>query len=345
MKAAYKKYTLCFKNPAITSRNTLLTKETYFIKVWDDGNPECFGVGESALFRGLGADDRPGYEDKLGEVCENIDNFDVESLSEWSSIQFGIETALADLENGGRRIIADTPFSRGEYGIKINGLVWMGNKDEMEQRIKEKLSDGFGCLKLKIGGIDFESELSLIKAIREKFSPQILELRLDANGAFSPDTALANLETLSGYSIHSIEQPIRQGQWAEMARICSSSPIPIALDEELIGINDVTDKQRMLDTVLPQYIILKPSLAGGLGGSDEWIKTAEERGIKWWATSALESDIGLNAIAQWVSGYDISMPQGLGTGRLYENNIASPLRCKGERLYYDPSGSWDLSLL
>ncbi|MEG2163539.1 MAG: o-succinylbenzoate synthase [Bacteroidales bacterium] len=343
MRASYKKYTLLFINPAKTSRNTLITKDTYFVKIWDENNPDCFGVGEAALFRGLGADDKPYYEEKLYEVCENINSINIESLNEWSSIKFGIETALLDFKNGCRRIIADTPFCHGERGIKINGLIWMGSREEMEYRIKEKLSGGFRCLKLKIGGIDFESELSLIKEIRKIFPAEKLELRLDANGAFTPATALEKLEMLSKYSVHSIEQPIHQGDWKSMAAICSSSPIPVALDEELIGVNYPCDKEEMLEAIKPQYIILKPSLIGGLSSSEDWIKLAEGHNIKWWATSAVESDIGLNAIAQWVSSYNISIPQGLGTGQLYKNNIHSPLHRVGECLYYDNTKEWNLS--
>lgn len=345
MKAAYTKYTLRFRFPATTSRNTMTEKETYFIKIWDEENPEKQGVGEAALFRGLSADDIPGYEEKLQEVCTGIEQIDKIDLGGWSSIRFGLETALADYDGGGRQILHDTPFSRGESGIRINGLVWMGNKEEMKRRIAEKLDIGVKCMKLKIGGIDFESELSLIYEIRRNFSPSVLELRLDANGAFSPHDALRKLETLSQYNIHSIEQPIAAGQWEEMSRICAVSPIPVALDEELIGIEASGQKKNMLDTIRPQYIILKPTLCGGFSGADEWITLASERHTGWWATSALESDIGLNAIAQWVTQYPLSMPQGLGTGMLYENNVPSPLVCKGDMLWLDKGGKWDLSVL
>lgn len=345
MKAAYEKYTLRFKNPATTSRNTMTEKETYFIKIWDEENPRKFGVGEAAIFRGLSADDTPGYEEKLREVCTKIDKIDKTDLSRWSSIRFGVETALADYYGGGTRMLYDTPFSRGESGIRINGLIWMGNKEEMKNRIAEKLAAGVKCMKLKIGGIDFESELTLISEIRKNFSPLDLELRLDANGAFKPEEALKKLATLSRYSIHSIEQPIAAGQWRQMARICAESPIPVALDEELIGVEETACKKALLDTISPQYIILKPTLCGGFSGADEWIKLSEERKTGWWATSALESDIGLNAIAQWVTSHPVKMPQGLGTGMLYTNNIPSPLRCKGDMLMLDKNGTWNLSIL
>ena len=345
MKAEYKKYDLIFKQAAITSRNTLLKKETYFIKVWDEENPTLCGRGEASLFRGLSAEDSPNYEAKLKEVCENISTINFSELKEWSSILFGLETAIADLKNGGSCMLCDTPFTRGEKGIRINGLIWMGNKEEMAERISQKLSQGFNCLKLKIGGIDFASELDLITSIRNRFPQDILELRLDANGAFSPDNAMQKLEQLSRYGIHSIEQPIKQGNYRAMAEICNSSPIPIALDEELIGVVEQEAKEEMLNVIKPQYIILKPSLAGGFASSDEWISLAEERGIGWWATSALESNIGLNAIAQWVSAKPITMPQGLGTGQLYTNNIFSPLFIEGEKLYHSPKEKWNLSLI
>lgn len=345
MKAAYQKYILRFKAPARTSRNTMTEKETYFIKIWNEENPARFGIGEAALFRGLSADDTPDYENKLKEVCAEIEHAGEIDLSRWSSIRFGLETALADYNGGGKRQLYDTPFTRGESGIRINGLIWMGNKDEMKARIAEKLAIGVKCMKLKIGGIDFESELSLISEIRKHFPPSQLELRLDANGAFTPEEALKKLETLSRYTIHSVEQPIAAGEWRQMARISSESPIPIALDEELIGVEGAERKKEMLNTISPRYIILKPTLCGGLSGADGWINIARETGTGWWATSALESDIGLNAIAQWVTRYPIEMPQGLGTGMLYKNNILSPLRCKGDMLWTDKKGTWDISAL
>ena len=345
MKAEYRKYDLIFKQAAITSRNTLLKKETYFIKVWNEENPTLYGLGEASIFRGLSAEDSPEYEAKLQEVCENIDNINFSELKNWSSILFGLETAITDLKSGGLCMLYNSPFTRGDEGIRINGLIWMGNKEEMAERISQKLSQGFNCLKLKIGGIDFESELELITSIRNRFPQDILELRLDANGAFSPDNAMQKLEQLSRFGIHSIEQPIKQGNYQAMAEICKTSPIPIALDEELIGVVEREAKEELLNIIKPQYIILKPSLAGGFASSDEWITLAGERGIGWWATSALESNIGLNAIAQWVSAKPVTMPQGLGTGQLYTNNIPSPLFIEGEKLYHSPNQNWDLSLI
>lgn len=341
LKATYKKYTLEFRFPAITSRATMLNKETYFVKIWDTTNLSLYGLGECALFKGLGDDDKPDYDFQLDLICKNINNIDISDI-EYSSIRFGIETALNDLNNGGKRIIYNTPWLKGDQSIPINGLIWMGNYDEMFSRINEKLKLGFNCLKLKIGGIDFYQELELLKHIRSTFSPNNLEIRLDANGAFTPQNALNKIDQLAEFTIHSIEQPIKQGQWAHMSLLCKKSPIPIALDEELIGLNNLTRKEEMLNYIKPSYIILKPSLCGGFLGSNEWITIAQKYNIGWWATSALESNIGLNAIAQWVSQYNTSMPQGLGTGQLYHNNIESPLEQIDAGLIYNPLKKWNI---
>ena len=338
LKASYIKYQLHFKEPSGTSRGILTDKETYFIRVWDDDCPGMVGIGECALFRGLRAEDSPGYEDKLREVCEHIAYVRLGDLNKWSSILFGIEMAKFDLMHGGNQIYFPSAFTEGQQQIEINGLIWMGDRDTMARRIQEKLDAGFRCIKLKIGAIDFEAELDLLRHIRAHFSPDQVELRVDANGAFSPDEALSRLEALSQFGLHSIEQPIRQGQWEVMARLCRETPVPIALDEELIGVVDRERKQALLATIRPQYIILKPSLCGGFSGALEWIDMANEQHIGWWVTSALESNIGLNALAQWVATLDNSMPQGLGTGQLYTNNITSPLRQEGGYLYYDLKG-------
>lgn len=340
MKASWQKHTLDFRFTAITSRDRLNSKDTYYIKVWHEESPEVTGIGEAGLFRGLSCDDCPDYEKVLTQVCADIGRYadDTELLAQYPSIRFGVETALLDLKNGGRHLLFDTPWSRSSESLSINGLIWMGDRDTMRSRIESKLAEGFGCIKVKIGGIDFGQEMELLTCLRS-MAPDI-EIRLDANGAFRPDEALGHLDRLAGIGIHSIEQPIRQGQWEEMARICAASPIPIALDEELIGITDDETRRRMLDIIRPAYIILKPTLTGGFAASDAWIRHAMDRGIGWWATSALESNIGLNAIAQWVSTYDTSMPQGLGTGQLYHNNIPSPLTLTGERLHYDITKPW-----
>lgn len=327
---------LHFKQPAGTSRGVYTTRKMWLVSL-SDGNRT--GVGECAPLPDLSCDALPDelYVSKLNVFCRDLcetGEIDVEALRDYPSMLFGLETALLNLRNGGK--LFDTAFSRGEEGIPINGLVWMGNYDEMLQRMEEKLKKGFRCVKLKIGAIDFEQELDLIKRIRDRFSFHEVELRLDANGAFKYEEALYKLELLSQYAIHSIEQPIRQGQWAYMAELCRESPLPIALDEELIGVNDPEMKTHMLNIIKPRYIILKPSLHGGMAGCREWIDAARELGVGSWITSALESNIGLNAIAQYASdvyGPQITMPQGLGTGQLFTDNIPMPLEIRGDMLF------------
>ena len=342
MKAAYAPYRLIFKAPAGTSRGILFHKDTYFLKVWDESNPEVYGLGECALFKGLSREDTPLYESKLREMCQNIGFGKSTDLSEYSSLQFGLETALCDLSNGGRRVVVDTPFVHGETTIPINGLVWMGSFDEMSARIEEKLSAGFTTIKLKIGAIDFESELELIRQLRGRFSSETLTIRVDANGGFSPEEALPKLTRLAAYGIHSCEQPIKPNQWAEMRKICAESPIHIALDEELIGITDPMQMFMLLREIAPQYLIIKPSLMGGFAGAQEWLKMAKMTNTGAWFTSALESNVGLNAIAQVVAKFNPLIPQGLGTGALYTNNIESPLYQKDDYLAYNPEGKWVL---
>ena len=328
--------TLHFKQPAGTSRGVYTTRKIWLIHLYD-GNRE--GLGECAPLPDLSCDTMADeqYEAKLRHFCEElccVGEIDVDSLLDYPSMRFGLETALLNLQRGNR--LFDTAFSRGEEGIPINGLVWMGNYDEMLRRMEEKLQKGFRCVKLKIGAIDFDQELDLVKRIRDRFSFHEVELRLDANGAFPFEEALYKLELLSQYAIHSIEQPIRQGQWAYMAELCRESPLPIALDEELIGVNDAEMKRHMLNVIKPRYIILKPSLHGGMTGCREWIDAAREQGIGSWITSALESNIGLNAIAQFASdvyGPHITMPQGLGTGQLFTDNIPMPLEIRGDQLW------------
>lgn len=345
MRAAYCPYRLEFVSPATTSREVMHDKITYFIKIWDDSNRDIYGIGECALFKGLSADDKPDYESVLAECCRNIENLDESVLRNYSSIKFGIETAIFDFSNGGNRVIYPSQWTSGKSEIQINGLVWMGSFDEMFARIEEKLQKGFKCIKLKVGGIDFVKELELIKYLRNAFPANILELRLDANGAFNPSEAVSKLEQLSEFAIHSIEQPIKQGSWNQMAQLCETSPIPIALDEELIGLTSADEKSLMLETVKPQYIILKPALCGGFSGANEWIKLADKYAIKWWATSALESNIGLNAIAQWVASLSTDLPQGLGTGQLYLNNITSPIVQERDVLCYNSELKWKIPSL
>ena len=328
--------TLHFKQPAGTSRGVYTTRKSWFVYL-SDGQRE--GVGECAPLPDLSCDARPDYAEVLDNFCQSLcetGEIDYEAIRTYPSMLFGLETAVMDLKSKKQGVLFDTAFSRGEVGIPFNGLVWMGNYDEMLQRMEEKLEKGFRCVKLKIGAIDFDQELDLVKRIRNRFSFHEVELRLDANGAFPYEEALYKLELLSQYAIHSIEQPIRQGQWAYMAELCRESPLPIALDEELIGVNDPEMKHHMLNIIKPRYIILKPSLHGGMQGCREWIDTAREMGIGSWITSALESNIGLNAIAQFASdvyGDNIQMPQGLGTGQLFTDNIPMPLEIRGDKLW------------
>lgn len=335
------KKVLHFKQPAGTSRGVYTTRTSWYVTVFDPATPDVKGVGECAILPDLSCDAMSDdvYLHTLRGFCDTVEQtgtIDYETLRPYPSMLFGLETALLQLERKGSWDLFDTPFGKGEEGIVINGLVWMGTFDEMFIRLEQKLQAGFGCVKLKIGAIDFRKELDLIRHIRTTFSQKQVELRVDANGGFTPDEAMSRLEALAKYDIHSIEQPIRQHQWAAMAALCGDTPLPIALDEELIGVNDKAEKERLLDTIRPQYIILKPSLHGGMMGSREWIALAKERGIGSWITSALESNIGLNAIAQFcaaVYGPKVSMPQGLGTGQLFTDNIPMPLEIRGDRLY------------
>ena len=333
--------TLHFIQPAGTSRGVYTTRQSYYVTLSDDNVPGIVGIGECATLPDLSCDAMPPkeYERILKGFCDDLcqsGKIDKEAMRPYPSMLFGLETAKRQLDNGGGIDLFNTPFGRGEEGITINGLIWMGTFDEMFQRLEAKLKAGFHCVKLKIGAIDFEKELRLIQHIRQHFSRREVQLRVDANGGFTPDNAMQRLEALAKYDIHSIEQPIRQHQWKEMARLCKNSPLPIALDEELIGVNDLTEKNGLLDTIQPQYIILKPSLHGGISGTREWIKLAKERGIGSWITSALESNIGLNAIAQLTAdiyGPHITMAQGLGTGQLFSDNIPMPLEIRGEQLW------------
>lgn len=330
--AIFNQYILNFKQPSGTSRGVLNTKETYFIEISEDDKK---GVGECALFRGLSFDDDEDYEETLDWACKNI-NLSLEELQEelinHPSIIFGIEQALANL-NQEKDIYFPSDFTEGKDFIKINGLIWMGNAEFMQSQIEEKLKNNFTCIKLKIG-VDWDSEKEVIKSIRKKFPKDQIELRVDANGAFSPEQAKLVLEELAELQIHSIEQPITAANWKAMAELCKNTPTPIALDEELIGVLNVESKKDLIKEIKPQYIILKPSLVGGFSGSDEWIDLAEKNNINWWITSALESNIGLNAIAQYTYTKKNPMPQGLGTGGLFTNNFPSSLILKGENLWF-----------
>lgn len=344
IQATCHKHILNFKRPSGTSRGVLNNKETWFIILKKNGKE---GIGECGILRNLSIDDRPDYEEKLKWVCNNI-NFGLEKLLsevfDFPSIQFGLEQAFLSLQSQTPFELFPSKFISGEKSIPINGLVWMGNQDFMKTQIKEKLATGFSCIKMKIGAIDFETEINLLKSIRKEFSSSEIELRVDANGAFNPNNALEKLKILSELEIHSIEQPIKQGQLQEMALLCEKTPLPIALDEELIGVFAAEKKKKILQTIYPQYIILKPSLVGGFKGSKEWIDLAERNNIAWWITSALESNVGLNAIAQWTFTLNSKMPQGLGTGGLYTNNFEAPLEIKNGSLQYNNSKKWNFNL-
>lgn len=332
---------LHFLQPAETSRGVYKTRQSFYISLTSDEEPGVVGIGECVTLPDLSCDAMPEkeYENKLRAFCNDYERtgiIDYEAMRNYPSMLFGLETAVAQLGSKGSLNFFDTPFGRGKEGIPINGLVWMGTFDEMFQRLETKLKQGFHCVKLKIGAINFERELDLIRHIRQSFSAKDVELRVDANGGFSPKEALSRLEALAKYDIYSIEQPIKQHQWAEMAQLCANTPLPIALDEELIGVNEHDEKVELLDTIRPQYIILKPSLHGGMAGTKEWIELANERNMGSWITSALESNVGLNAIAQITAkiyGSGITHAQGLGTGQLFADNIAMPLEIRGDQLW------------
>lgn len=344
MQATYRQYILNFKRPSGTSRGVLSQKETWFLFLENNGKS---GVGECGILRGLSIDDRQDYEKKLKWVCNNIHlgkKMLLGQSQDFPSIQFGLEMAFKSLEAKDQFSLFPSQFTKGKAAISINGLVWMGGKNFIKKQIAEKIQAGFKCIKLKIGAIDFETELDLLKYIRAEFSSEEIEIRVDANGAFSPSEALEKLKKLSEFKLHSIEQPIKPGQHTAMAVLCEKTPLPIALDEELIGVFEVTKKQKLLHTIKPQYIILKPSLIGGFQGSQEWIKLAEAQKTGWWITSALESNVGLNAIAQFTFTLDNKMPQGLGTGGLYTNNFEAPLEVKKGKLHYNPQINWNFNL-
>lgn len=344
MKATYHKYTLDFKRPSGTSRGVMTQKETWFLVLEKDGKK---GIGECGILRGLSADDRPDYEAKLQWTCKNIhlgkDQL-WEALIEFPSIQFGVEMAFLSLNSESPFLLFPSEFTEGTKSIQINGLVWMGGEAFMKEQIEEKIQQGFHCIKLKIGAIDFSKELELLGYVREHFGPGKIEIRVDANGAFGSNEALYKIMQLSEFMLHSIEQPIQKNNTDRMAELCKTTPLPIALDEELIGVFTLGEKERLLQKIKPQYIILKPSFIGGFRGVQQWISLAEKHRIGWWITSALESNVGLNAIAQWTFLQHNLMPQGLGTGALYTNNFECPLVVSGGQLWYKKDIGWKFSL-
>ncbi len=339
MRATFKNISLQFKFPAGTSRGVLDEKPSSLLFLEENNQ---IGIGECSTIPGLSIDPEDSYENKLNELCTAINNgqhpYSVD-LSAYPSIIFGLETALLDLHSKESKILFDSAFSRSLAGIPINGLVWMGEKSFMQNQIKEKIKAGFKCIKLKIGALDLDTELEILANIRKEYSKEVIEIRLDANGAFSPSEAMLKLQKLSIFDIHSIEQPVKNCK--DWLIKYGQSPIPIALDEELIGIPS-EEKENLLILAQPKYIILKPSILGGITACMEWIRLADKHSIGWWVTSALESNIGLNAIAQWTASLGVGMPQGLGTGELYRNNIPSPLQISNGKLYYRKDIKWDL---
>ena len=358
LKAVFTKHTLDFKFEAGTSRGVLTHKDSYFVKIFDSENTAVFGLGECSPLKGLSLDDRPDFDLQLLSICENFNTLDLEvypwNLSiildqvldkKFPSVVFGFETALLDLMNGGKRNVFNNGFAKTERTIDINGLVWMGSKDFMLKQIDEKLAAGYDTIKMKVGAIDFKKELEVLSNIRNRYDESQITLRVDANGAFSVHEVIEKLEQLSKFNLHSIEQPIKQGNEDLMAELCHITPIPIALDEELIGIREYTDKYKLLKKIMPQYIILKPTLLGGFQQCREWIENANRLKIGWWMTSALESNVGLNAITQFTAEFNNPLPQGLGTGQLFHNNIPSPLEISAGKILHNSSQAWDLSVL
>lgn len=351
-------YLLHFKFAAGTSRGVLQEKKIWILKLSDTDNPGVHAYGECGPLSGLSVDDVPDFESRLYNVCEGFNQMDLEvfpfNLSmvleqvvpeNLPSVRFGIETTLLDYLNGNKRVIFPNNFSQAEKGISINGLIWMGPKDFMLQQIEDKLKQGYTTLKIKVGALDFEQECAVLSHIRSRYSPEQIEIRVDANGAFSAEQVHTKLERLAAFNLHSIEQPVKAGQTDLIAEVAAGSPIPVVLDEELIGVKDYQQKHHLLKVIQPPYIILKPSLLGGFQQCREWIEIANRLNIGWWITSALESNIGLNAIAQFTGSFRVNMPQGLGTGQLYHNNFPSPLSIQQGHLYYQQDKRWDFSAL
>lgn len=345
LKARFRKHTLNFITPGGTSRGILTSKDSWILIVYVEDSPEIYGIGECSIIRGLSIDDRPDFEYKINEVCNDINNWQYwleKGLVDFPSLRFGLEMAIKDLSEDDNFVLFPSEFTEGMGSIPINGLVWMGNYREMRDRIIDKIESGYSCIKLKVGAINFDDEISLLKLIRKDFSSDDIELRLDANGAFNKNDASEKLKKLSEFKIHSIEQPVSPKQHQLMSELCSTSPIPIALDEELIGIHKISDIRKLLEVIQPQYIILKPGLLGGWSQSSLFIREAENQNIGWWVTSALEGNIGLNAIAQWTYTLNNPLPQGLGTGQLFSNNFNSPLSIRKGYLHYDQNKTWDI---
>lgn len=337
MIAGISRHNLQFKKPAGTSRGIYTGRDIWLLSIYNSNNPDVKGIGECAPLSGLSIDDRPDYEDKLRLLVKQINKNKADDFPfrEFPSIKFGLETALLDLKNGGRKIIFQNFYAIGRQGIPINGLIWMDQLEAMKEEALEKIKRGFDCIKVKIGALKFEQELELLEFIRSSPGGSKLILRLDANGAFAPETALEKLNELKPFRIHSLEQPIRAGQREALRDICARSPIPIALDEELIGLFDEAEIDELLRSVKPQYLVFKPNLLGGFVQTDLWIKMAAKYQTGWWITSALESNIGLNAIAQYAAGFPNALHSGLGTGQLYTGNFTPYTRIDKGYLWRD----------
>jgi len=340
MKISYQHKRLVFKRPAGTSRSILNYNDVWYVIIERDGR---IGVGECNPLVGLSVDDRPDFEEVLADhvnTFNRMGSVELDSLSSFPAMKFGFESALLDLEMGGEHLLFPSAFTEGRKSMSINGLLWMGNQQYMLEQLEQKLLEGYSCIKMKIGAINFQEELAVLHKIRKNHPADEIEIRVDANGAFASDEAMEKLAALAQFEIHSIEQPIAVGKWGEMEKLISQTPIPIALDEELIPVREKAQRVALIQQLRPNYIILKPSLLGGFSECDEWISIAENEGVEWWLTSALESNIGLNAIAQYAFSRKVSLPQGLGTGSLYKNNVASPLYIKDAALFYDPLKEW-----
>ncbi|KAA6441483.1 o-succinylbenzoate synthase [Dyadobacter flavalbus] len=358
LKIVYKPHLLQFRRKAGTSRGVLTQKTSWILMVTDHEKPGIAGYGECGPLPGLSVDDLPDFEPQLASVCSLFNELDLEVFpfnlgiildqlvpQHLPSVRFGIETALLDIMNEGQRVLFKNSFSDGENGILMNGLIWMGSHDQMAEQVEEKLDQGFTTLKMKVGAIEFEKECRILESIRNRFDKQRITLRVDANGAFDAGNVNERLRTLSGFDLHSIEQPVKAGQHELMGELCRTSPVPVALDEELIGIFNYRDKFSLLKKLMPPFIILKPTLLGGFQQTKEWIEIANRLEIQWWITSALESNIGLNAIAQFTASFQNTLPQGLGTGQLYTNNFPSPLSVRSGHLYYDRNTGWELPVI
>lgn len=348
MKAYFQKRVFNFKKPAGTSRGILLTKPSWYIYFYDEEEPIYKGVGECSIIPGLSLDNEDKIDDTLAEICRKINSNDYNfnnTIPDFPAIQFALEVAHIDYQVKGSKILFPSSFTTGKEGIPINGLIWMGSLSSMQEQIENKLENNFSCIKIKIGALEFNDELNLLKKLRSRYSADVLEIRVDANGAYKPKEAYEYMGKLADLKVHSIEQPIIPAQIYDMADLCRKPPLPVALDEELFGITPIENKRKLIEIIKPQYLVLKPSMLGGFNETLQWINIAKSFNIGWWITSALESNIGLSAIAQWAYGQNISIPQGLGTGNLFEENIISPLTLKKEKLFYDPLKDWNLEFV